>query len=84
MRIGRSAFEALGVSRDKAERLKDVFQNVDGELMMHAADAYKLDIPAWENEDLVDLIRQQRPDWERKMSIQMQAILNENEDDKPD
>jgi CPA2 family monovalent cation:H+ antiporter-2 len=84
LRIGRSAFEALGVSRDKAERLKDVFQNVDGELMVHAADAYKLDIPAWENEDLVDLIKQQRPDWERKMSIQMQAILNENEDDKPD
>ncbi len=50
LRIGRSAYEALGASRDLAERMKDEFDIDNRKAMVEMADAYDSSIPNHENE----------------------------------
>jgi len=48
--MGRSAFEALGASRETAERMVEEFQSFDRDAMIEVADVYDVNIPNHENE----------------------------------
>lgn len=50
IRMGRSAFEALGHETLRAQAMADEFQTIDREALRELADAYDTSIPATENE----------------------------------
>ena len=57
VRMGRSTLEALGTSRDEAERMLDVFREMDAEAMLALAGAHKIGVQPHENEEYVALGR---------------------------
>ncbi len=77
LRIGRSAIEALGHSRDQAGRMIAVFNEMDRETMRLAADHYDPDVPTHENEEYLAKIRSMKGDWEADLSARMCAIMSE-------
>ncbi len=58
LRMGRSAFEALGVSRPAADQVIEVFHSMDQEAMVEVADVYDVNIPVTENEAYVTRVRE--------------------------
>lgn len=72
LRIGRTTLEALGHSRDTANQMRDVFDAWDREAMRETADAYDINIPAYQNKTFlakVQKMRQERePELRRKMA----------------
>lgn len=76
LRMGRSAFEALGHDRQTAQAMVDAFEDRDRTSMQEVADLYRLDIPAWENEDLLAKIRELRAEWDPKLREQMDEIIS--------
>ncbi|SBS31412.1 Glutathione-regulated potassium-efflux system protein KefC [Marinomonas aquimarina] len=79
LRMGRSAFEALGVTADAAEQMKDLFQQDDREAMRQAASAYKVGVPAHENEEYIksvlELFESKHPETKAKLI----AIRDQNQ-----
>lgn len=77
LRMGRSAIEALGYSRDQAERMAGVFNEMDRKTMLVAAEHYDPEIPPTQNEAYLATIRDNRDDWAAEMEARMQAIMAE-------
>ena len=77
LRIGRSAFEALGTPRPAAERMKDAFHEMDQQSMIEVADVYDIDIPAHENDAYVARIRERAEGWESELHDRMMEIMDE-------
>lgn len=77
LRMGRSAIEALGYSRDQAERMIAVFSEMDRSSMLIAAEHYDPDIPAHQNEIFIAKINETRIDWEAELANRTKAILAE-------
>lgn len=77
-RIGRSAFEALGATRDQANRMRQVFRDMDAKGMVEVASHYDPNIPTMENQAYIDKVRETIAVWEVKLKEEMTAILNEN------
>jgi CPA2 family monovalent cation:H+ antiporter-2 len=77
LRMGRSAVEALGYSREQAERVMMAFQDVDRKGMLVAAQHYDPAVPAVENEAYLASISQMRGDWEAELAERAQAIMAE-------
>jgi CPA2 family monovalent cation:H+ antiporter-2 len=75
LRMGRSAYEALGVDRQNAQAMVDAFEAQDRSSMREVADLYRLDIPSWENEPLLAKIRELRAEWDPKLREQMDEIV---------
>ena len=75
IRIGRSAFEALGHDRQAAQALADTFEEADRSTMIAFANVYKIDVPAWENEELIAKVRELRADWDPKLRQMMEEII---------
>ncbi|MEO0751676.1 MAG: cation:proton antiporter [Pseudomonadota bacterium] len=75
LRISRSAFEATGMPRKKAQALVDAFHDVDQEAMIEMAQLYDPTIPVHENEAYVTRIRERRVDWEAAARARFQTIL---------
>lgn len=78
MRMARSAFEALGIERDKAEDLCEAFSDVDHRGMVEAASAYKVGVPVLENKEFIALTNELIPRYEAELSETMQTILKRN------
>lgn len=78
LRMGRSAIEALGYSRDQAERMAGVFNEMDRKTMLVAAEHYDPEIPPTQNEAYLTTIRENRDDWGAEMATRMQAIMAES------
>lgn len=78
LRIGRSAFEALGTPRAAAERMKDAFHEMDQQSMIEVADVYDISIPAHENEAYVQRIRDRAESWEAELHDRMMEILDQD------
>lgn len=76
LRIGRSAFEAMGVPRDAADEMKMAFHEMDQQSMIEVADVYDMDIPAHENEAYVQRVRERAEDWEAELHDRMMAIMD--------
>ena len=58
VRMGRSAFEATGMSKAEAQMMADEFENVDRATMRELAGLYDLNIPAAENEPYIKRVRE--------------------------
>lgn len=76
LRIGRSAFEAMGISRETADDMKDAFHDMDQQSMIEVADVYDVNIPAHENEAYVSRVRARAETWEAELHDRMMEIMN--------
>ncbi len=75
LRMGRSAYEALGNDRQTAQAMADAFEERDRTSMRAVADLYRLDIPSWENEELIAKVRELKAEWDPKLRDQMDEII---------
>ncbi len=74
LRIGRSAFEALGVPRDQAQAMIDAFRARDASAMLMIAEVHKVGVAPHENEAYVAKVRELGPQWEAALAGDMSAI----------
>lgn len=58
LRIGRSAFQALGAEAETAQAMVDVFNRYDRDAMVAVADAYDINTPTVENEEFIKRVLQ--------------------------
>ena len=77
LRMGRSAIEALGYSRDQAQRMTDAFADIDRKGMLSVAEHYDPAIPTLENEAYVASIRARAGSWEAELTAKMEVIMSE-------
>ena len=85
IRMGRSAFEALGYSRPKAQRMADAFNAMDRRAMVRVADAFDVNVPITENEAYIARVREILGPWQAELGKEMDAIANEpDRSDDPD
>ena len=74
LRMGRSAFEALGVEKDHAEEMTQAFNDQDRRGMIELADAYDPNIPTQENEEYIARVREVSGTWQEELNAKMRAI----------
>ncbi|MEM7660866.1 MAG: cation:proton antiporter [Pseudomonadota bacterium] len=79
LRMGRSAFEAMGISREAADKMTDAFNEMDRKAMIEVADAYDITIPAAENEEYISRIREMQGHWEAELRDRISKILDDEE-----
>ncbi|MXO90259.1 cation:proton antiporter domain-containing protein [Pontixanthobacter aquaemixtae] len=75
LRIGRSAYEALGMDRQQAEAAKSAFEEMDRSAMREVAELYDMDVPFDENQPLIDKVKELRAKWDPILRDQMDDIL---------
>ena len=72
VRMGRSAYEAMGISKDHAEAMAGVFNRTDRRAMIEVADAYDINIPPTENPAYIARVREmieiRQPEMAREMA----------------
>ncbi len=78
LRMGRSAYEALGLSRVAADKMLDVFDEVDRQAMREAADAYDIDIPPEENKAYIAKIHELREELFTGLNSRLQEIIRQD------
>ncbi len=76
LRMGRSAYEALGIDHQNAQAMVDAWEERDRSSMREVADLYRLDVPTWENPELIAKIRELRTEWDPKLREQMDEIVS--------
>jgi CPA2 family monovalent cation:H+ antiporter-2 len=81
LRMGRSAFEALGHPRPHAEAMTEAFQDMDREAMITVADVYDLSIPPTENEAYLNRVREILGPWQEELREKMRAIAETKPDE---
>lgn len=64
LRMGRSAFEALGVDTEKAKVMVNQFNARDREAMLRTATVYKPGVRLQDNPELLKLAKEIREEWE--------------------
>ena len=77
LRIGRSAVEALGYSNDQAERMIDIYREMDQTAMILLAQDHDPDTPVHQNETLMTKFNETRGDWEAELMTRLEAIMAE-------
>ncbi|WP_420861001.1 cation:proton antiporter [Algirhabdus cladophorae] len=77
LRMGRSAIEALGYSRDQATRMVATFSEMDAESMFVAAEHHDPAVPTLENQAYLDAVNAVLGDWNEKLEKRMKAIMAE-------
>ena len=76
LRMGRSAFRALGASAKDAERIKEAFNEMDRKSMLALAEHYDPDVPTMENEKYIAKVREMQEDWQADLKRQIDTILS--------
>lgn len=76
LRMGRSAYEALGADRQTAQAMADAWEERDRSSMREVADLYRLDVPSWENPELIAKMKELRTEWDPKLREQMDEIIS--------
>jgi len=79
VRMGRAAFEALGIENEKAVKMAEAFTKMDGRMMLEMADAYDPEVPIEENKVYINQIKDNLEIWQTELNAQMQAIRNDDE-----
>ncbi|WP_291843429.1 cation:proton antiporter [Maricaulis sp.] len=74
IRMGRSAFEALGIEHDRAMEMARTFDMTDRRSMVEVADVYDTSIPAHRNKELVARVRAIAEEWEPELRRKMDDI----------
>ncbi len=75
LRMGRSAFQALGYTDDQSEQLKLAFDVMDKKSIAAMAEHYNPDIPTLENDVYVAKARESGAKWEKEMAEKVAEIL---------
>lgn len=75
LRMGRSAFEALGATREQADQAKLAFDEMDRKFMITMAEHYDPEMPTLDNELYVSKVRELAQDWEAELGEKMNSIL---------
>ncbi len=75
LRMGRSAFEALGLTRQQAEDMKTAFDEMDRKFMLSMAQHYDPEIPNIDNEFYVGKVREVSGVWEAELKARIDQIL---------
>ncbi|MFT2096886.1 cation:proton antiporter [Marinomonas sp. 2405UD66-6] len=81
LRMGRSAFEALGISTEKAEKMVEVFSQHDKKSMVDVADAHQTGVPFHENKVFIQRLRKYLEEKNPQLKEKMQKILNQTDAD---
>lgn len=71
IRMGRSAIEALGVSKKEASRKAAEFEGMDREMMIDVANLYDINVPTEDNEAFVNKVREMMDGWEEQLKGRM-------------
>ena len=74
IRMGRSAFEALGIHRDHAQQMADEFVKMDGKAMIAVADVHDPNVPAAQNEAYVARVMEILGPWQEELNQKMNEI----------
>lgn len=74
IRMGASAFEALGVDREHSIQMGEAFRRMDRRAMLDVADKYDPSIPAMENEEFIQSIIANLDEWQRDLRDEMDEI----------
>ena len=74
LRMGRSALEALGVDRSRAQDMVDAFNEQDREAMIAIADVHEVGVAPHENDAYVARVQELRGAWEERLIARMAAI----------
>jgi len=74
LRMGRSAFVALGIEPSAAQKMVDAFNEKDREAMVSVADVYQVGVPVEENEAYIARVREVFASWETDVKDRLQAI----------
>ncbi|NVE94027.1 cation:proton antiporter domain-containing protein [Altererythrobacter lutimaris] len=75
VRMGRSAYQALGIDRQNAQAMADAWEEMDRRSLREVADFYDMSIPYHENEPLMDKVKTLRAEWDPVLQEQMEEIL---------
>ena len=75
IRMGRSAYEALGFDPQQAQAMARAFEEMDRSSMRTIAEHYRLDIPYHQNEALISKVRELRAQWDPILREQMDEIV---------
>lgn len=78
LRMGRSAFEAMGSPRDMAQMMVDEFHAEDQRNMIEVADVYDETIPAHENDAYVQKVRDMLDERLPELETRMKGIMAED------
>jgi CPA2 family monovalent cation:H+ antiporter-2 len=74
VRMGRAAFEALGIEHETALEMAKAFDRTDRRAMLHTAQVYTTGVPAHENEAYVERVKEILGPWEDELRAEMDAI----------
>ena len=77
LRMGRSTIEALGHTRDQAERMIDAFTDMDRNTMLIAAEHYDPALPLHENDAYMTNYLDVRAEWEADLTARLSSIMAE-------
>lgn len=67
VRMGRSVYEALGNSAEKAQEMASEFNMRDRKAMVESASYYKRGVPLSENQEFVDVAKRVIKEWETEL-----------------
>jgi CPA2 family monovalent cation:H+ antiporter-2 len=79
IRIGRSAYEALGLTREQATQMAETFEQMDRRSMVAMANVFDVNIPPWENKEMIALVKQLRQEWDPLLQEQIAKILGQED-----
>lgn len=74
LRMGRSAYIALGMEEGEAQEIVDLFDQRDKALMRRTAEAFRVGVPLHENAEYVKLVRETRPQWEAELRADIETM----------
>ncbi|PZT92187.1 MAG: potassium transporter [Citromicrobium sp.] len=75
IRIGRSAYEALGIDRQNAIAMASAFEDMDRSSMREVAELYDIETPPMENAPLIAKVKELRAKWDPVLREQMDEII---------
>jgi glutathione-regulated potassium-efflux system protein KefB len=79
LRMGRSAYEALGITKQTATAMAEKFEEGDRSAMLPMAEAFDFGTPPWENEEMIALIKKLRSEWDPLLREQMAEIMGKDD-----
>ncbi len=82
IRMGRSAYEALGINKDTAQKMVDHFNAYDGRAMLAVAGSHKVGVPPHENEDYINRVKELVENVQPKLEAEMASLRNGEELDE--
>lgn len=79
IRMGRSAYEALGIAPEKAAAMAALFDEQDRAAMIEVAPAFDPDIPPTENQAYIDKVKEIRGPWTDELNRKLNEIMSSDD-----